>query len=109
MQENDEAITGSELATLSDEQFQQRIQNISVYARVSPEDKIRVVKAWQKQNAIVSMTGDGVNDAPALKAARVGIAMGGIGSDIAIDAADIVPVSYTHLDVYKRQSVLWGR
>ena len=89
MQDGDEAITGSELSLMSDQQLDQRITHISVYARVSPEDKIRVVKAWQKQNAIVSMTGDGVNDAPALKASDIGCAMGITGTDVAKGAADL--------------------
>ena len=89
MQENDLAITGSQLQAMSDEQLDKKIKQISVYARVSPEDKIRVVKAWQKQNAIVSMTGDGVNDAPALKASDIGCAMGITGTDVAKGAADL--------------------
>lgn len=89
MQENDLAITGQDLALMNDEELNQKITHISVYARVSPEDKIRVVKAWQKQNAIVSMTGDGVNDAPALKASDIGCAMGITGTDVAKGAADL--------------------
>lgn len=89
MQENDLAISGHDLAKMSDEELEQKITQISVYARVSPEDKIRVVKAWQKQNAIVSMTGDGVNDAPALKASDIGCAMGITGTDVAKGAADL--------------------
>ena len=77
---------------MSDEQLREVVPNISVYARVSPEHKIRIVRAWQEKGMIVAMTGDGVNDAPALKKANVGIAMGGIGSDIAVDAADIALV-----------------
>lgn len=65
--EGNEAITGAELASISDEELAARVRNISVYARVSPEDKIRIVRAWQRQGEIVSRTGDGVNDAPALK------------------------------------------
>lgn len=87
--DGDEAITGHELRLMSDEELDARIQNISVYARVSPEDKIRVVKAWQKKDAIVSMTGDGVNDAPALKASDIGCAMGITGTDVAKGAADL--------------------
>lgn len=89
MQEGDEAITGSQLQMMDDNELNQKIKNISVYARVSPEDKIRVVKAWQNQGAIVSMTGDGVNDAPALKASDIGCAMGITGTDVAKGAADL--------------------
>lgn len=89
MQDEDLAITGNQLQAMSDDELDRKIKNISVYARVSPEDKIRVVKAWQRQNAIVSMTGDGVNDAPALKASDIGCAMGITGTDVAKGAADL--------------------
>ena len=89
MHDGDIAITGRELSQRRDDEFDQHITKISVYARVSPEDKIRVVKAWQRQNAIVSMTGDGVNDAPALKASDIGCAMGITGTDVAKGAADL--------------------
>lgn len=88
--EGDMALTGLELDALSDEELDQNIEKISVYARVSPENKIRIVNAWQRKDRIVSMTGDGVNDAPALKKADVGVAMGITGTEVSKDAASMI-------------------
>ena len=89
-QEGDIALTGLELDALSDEELDATIQQVSVYARVSPENKIRIVEAWQRKGHIVSMTGDGVNDAPALKKADIGVAMGITGTEVSKDAASMI-------------------
>ena len=88
--DGDLALTGLELDALSDEELDQQIEKVAVYARVSPENKIRIVNAWQRKNHIVSMTGDGVNDAPALKKADVGVAMGITGTEVSKDAANMI-------------------
>ena len=86
----DKALTGQELNKISQETLEKNIKDYSVFARVTPEHKVRIVKAWQKTGAVVAMTGDGVNDSPALKNADIGIAMGGNGTDVAKNASDMI-------------------
>ena len=88
--EGDLVVDGITLANMTDEELKEKIEKISVYARVSPEDKLRIVKAWQDKKHIVAMTGDGVNDAPSLRAADVGTAMGIAGTEVAKNASDII-------------------
>ena len=90
LENDDEAITGHDLENMTDEELEKNVRHYSVYARVSPEHKVRIVKAWQKNGEIVAMTGDGVNDSPALKTSDIGCAMGVVGTDVAKEAADVI-------------------
>ena len=90
LEDESEALTGSEFEKMSDKELEKNIRKYSVYARVSPEHKVRIVSAWQKNGEIVAMTGDGVNDSPALKKSDIGCAMGVVGTDVAKEAADVI-------------------
>lgn len=103
-EDDDIALTGSELDNLSDSELDHILERVSVYARVSPENKIRIVRAWQKKGNVSAMTGDGVNDAPALKQADIGIAMGS-GTDVAKDAAAMVLADDNFVSIVKAVEV----
>lgn len=107
MEDGDIAVTGPELDEMSQDELMGKLEKISLYARVSPSNKIRIVKAWQSLGHIVSMTGDGVNDAPALKSADVGVAMGITGTDVSKDAASMILTDDNFATIVK--SVLNGR
>ncbi|GAE93406.1 cation-transporting ATPase [Gracilibacillus boraciitolerans JCM 21714] len=104
MEESDVAVTGKELDNMSEQELDDMLEKISVYARVSPENKIRIVKAWQRKNQITAMTGDGVNDAPALKQADIGIGMGS-GTDVAKDSAAMILTDDNFVSIVKAVSV----
>ncbi len=104
MEKDDVALTGQELDKLSDSELDQKLEHISVYARVSPENKIRIVRAWQKKGRITAMTGDGVNDAPALKQADIGVAMGS-GTDVAKDSAAMILTDDNFVSIVNAVSV----
>ncbi|GAK38769.1 cation-translocating P-type ATPase [Paenibacillus urinalis] len=104
MDDHDIAVTGQELDAMSEEELDQKLENISVYARVSPENKIRIVRAWQKKGNIAAMTGDGVNDAPALKQADIGVAMGS-GTDVAKDSAAMILTDDNFVSIVKAVGV----
>lgn len=104
MAEGDFAVTGQELDEMSDEELNKNLEHISVYARVSPENKIRIVEAWQAKNQISAMTGDGVNDAPALKQADIGIAMGS-GTDVSKDASAMILTDDNFVSIVKAVEV----
>ena len=90
MPNSDKIITGDELNKMSDEELRERVKDVSIFSRVVPEHKMRIVKAFKENGEIVAMTGDGVNDAPALKYADIGIAMGKRGSEVSREAADLI-------------------